>query len=299
MSINSASNTFPQRLTNVAGQVFFMADDGLHGWELWKSDGTAAGTFMVKDIRPGADSSLEHDYDSQYIDVTHLPGMRIWGVLNNYLFFAANDGIHGWELWRSDGTAAGTVLLKDIQSGAGSSNPDHFTFINNALYFFADNGVNGSELWVTYGTPESTQLADDIWEGPNASFAYPTGTFARMGVNGDSLYLPAGEPAHGTELWKAITTNSDSDNDGYNDYLDAFPNDPNAWLDTDKDGMPDNWENQYGLNPLDASDALLDKDGDSTSNLAEYQQGRDPTDPTDATNQATTIIPIIMQLLQE
>ena len=44
----------PTYLTDVGGTLFFTADDGTHGQELWKSDGTKAGTVLVKDINPGA-----------------------------------------------------------------------------------------------------------------------------------------------------------------------------------------------------------------------------------------------------
>jgi ELWxxDGT repeat protein len=80
--------------------TFFAADDGAHGVELWKTDGTAAGTIMVKDIAPGAQSSR----------VTAL------SAFNGKVYFSASDNINGDELWCSDGTAAGTTMLKDINT---------------------------------------------------------------------------------------------------------------------------------------------------------------------------------------
>jgi ELWxxDGT repeat protein len=80
-------------LTTIGSRVFFSAH---YGQELWTSDGTAAGTMMVKDINPGAGGSSR-------------------GTLTNFngtLYFSANDGTHGFELWKSDGTAAGTTMVK-------------------------------------------------------------------------------------------------------------------------------------------------------------------------------------------
>src|SRR5262249_13602088 len=75
--------------------------------QLWRSDGTAAGTQLVKDIRPG------------------IAGSAITGITNvgGTLFFSANDGTHGTELWKSDGTALGTSIVKDILPGPQGSDP--------------------------------------------------------------------------------------------------------------------------------------------------------------------------------
>lgn len=78
-----------------------MADDGGAGAELWKSDGTQAGTVLVKDIRPGPGGSNPEGLVN----------------VNGVLFFRANDGVNGYELWKSDGTKTGTVLVRDIRPG--------------------------------------------------------------------------------------------------------------------------------------------------------------------------------------
>lgn len=90
------------------GTALFIADDGVHGYELWRTDGTAGGTTLVKDIWLGATGSI-----ASLFDLTSLGDGRV--------VFSANDGSTGPELWISDGTEAGTVLLKDILATATGS----------------------------------------------------------------------------------------------------------------------------------------------------------------------------------
>ena len=100
--------SWPSHFADVGGTLFFTANDGIHGYELWKSNGTNAGTVLVKDIQPDARGG--DDYG---------PG-SLTGV-GGTLFFTADDGIHGSELWKSDGTKAGTVLVKDIVPDGAST----------------------------------------------------------------------------------------------------------------------------------------------------------------------------------
>ncbi|MEG4914588.1 ELWxxDGT repeat protein [Microcoleus sp. B7-D4] len=146
-----AGNSLPRNLTNVNGNLYFTADDGTNGLEkLWKSDGTAAGTVLVKDINSGVGSS----FSSSYSNLTNV---------NGTLYFTANDGINGIELWKSDGTAAGTVLVKDINPGTGGSGPQYLTNVNGTLYFSVEKGTNGGyELWKSDGTAAGTLLLNDL-----------------------------------------------------------------------------------------------------------------------------------------
>ncbi len=101
------------------------------GFELWRSNGTAAGTSLVKDITPGAVGSAP----SGFVDV------------NGTLVFAAYSGASGKELWKSDGSTAGTVLVQDIAAGATNSDPYDFTLVGERLFFSAWTAATGRELW--------------------------------------------------------------------------------------------------------------------------------------------------------
>src|SRR5688500_7749805 len=117
-----------------------------HGQELWRTDGTLAGTNVVKDIVPGPNGSSPEGLINK----------------NGLLYFSANDGKTGRELWRTDGTAQGTFMIKDIMKVTGSSNPASFTLFNSQLYFTASDGQHGRELWKTDGTDAGTALVVDI-----------------------------------------------------------------------------------------------------------------------------------------
>ena len=113
-------------------KVYFTANDGTHGYELWVTDGTSGGTEMVKDIQVGSASGDPYSFF----------------VYNNKLYFTADDGVRGYEIYESDGTSSGTVLKFEILAGAASAYPFGFYEYNGKIYFTADDGVHGFELWV-------------------------------------------------------------------------------------------------------------------------------------------------------
>jgi len=71
-------------------------------------------------------------------------------VVGSEFYFTADDAVNGRELWKSDGTANGTMMVKDINSGSGVGDPQHLTVVGNTLYFQATDGTNGAELWKYY-----------------------------------------------------------------------------------------------------------------------------------------------------
>ena len=119
----------PTHLAQINNDLYFNADDGINGFELWKTDGTAGGTVLLADINPDGSSYPEY--------LTNC---------NGTLFFRADKGVNGSELWKSDGTAEGTVLVKDISVGGGGSFPSQFTFFGGYTYFFAANDDFGREF---------------------------------------------------------------------------------------------------------------------------------------------------------
>lgn len=158
--------------TTIDGQVFFSANDGINGRELWKSDGTGENTMLFKDINPGeGDSNPAQLYR-----------------FNDKMIFLAYDGIHGLEPWISDGTSEGTYLLKDVNP-MGDSGVDYITYflggVGEKFYFAADDGVHGNELWVTDGTEEGTILFDIV---PGSESSDPS----RFVVNDDRVIFRAG-----------------------------------------------------------------------------------------------------------
>lgn len=168
-------------LNNVS---YFAADDGVHGSELWRSDGSPDGTYMVKDINPGTGSSL--------------PTSII--VVNNKLYFSVNADADGWQPYVSDGTAAGTNIIINIGSEIPHIYAEGFVKVNNSV-FFTTNSDHGSAVWKTDGTPEGTSLVYDF----NVTDPYAGYVTEATAVNG-LLFFSAWTPALGRELWRSDGT---------------------------------------------------------------------------------------------
>jgi ELWxxDGT repeat protein len=88
-------------------------------------------------------------------------------VCGGNLFFTSDDGVHGNELWKTDGTTSGTVLVKDIYPGSNGSGPRYLVAMGSNLLFAAADGENGTELWISDGTADGTRLFRDIRPGPS------------------------------------------------------------------------------------------------------------------------------------
>jgi len=181
----------PGGLGTVGNTTYFFATLPDTGTELWKTDGTAAGTLLVSDICPGQCSGVEQDYG--------------YGIpVGNRLLFAANDGHQtGYRLWTTDGTASGTMMLSDRTLLQGQGLTSFIVSTGSLAFFNANDPATGLELWVTDGTVAGTHLVTDLTPGTAGSNPLAVATFGsrflfRAGSN-RSLYITDGTE-QGTHL---------------------------------------------------------------------------------------------------
>jgi ELWxxDGT repeat protein len=164
-------DTVPPIHAELDGFAYFYRSDGIHGRELWRSDGTPGGTALVLDICPGICGSEA------------FSGWNALATVGSQVFFSGNDGVHGSELWVTDGTPGGTHLVADIQAGPRSSEPDTFVALGGLLFFLADDGVHGRELWRSDGTEAGTWMVVDLTPGPDGSGIWT------LAAGGGQLYI--------------------------------------------------------------------------------------------------------------
>lgn len=125
--------------TKIGGNILFSAEDSLvgTGQELWKTDGTSDGTTFMYDLNEGPNSSYAKN----------------WVSKGEYVYFTANDGIHGEELWEYNHFTDSFRMIEDLNPKEGSE-PKNLTIVGNTLYFVADDGFLGRELW-SFQIPKS------------------------------------------------------------------------------------------------------------------------------------------------
>jgi ELWxxDGT repeat protein len=216
---DGGGGSFPFGLTNVNGTIFFGAYNGTQ-YQLWKSDGTPAGTQVVAaNLDPydlvaynGSLSFLAYNgtSDQLYTSNGQTSGTvpittfaagtspEDLAKVNGELYFSVSNGTNS-QLWESDGTALNTVQVSNFSTTffAGVSN---ITGSNGKVFFTASTPTQGDELWVSDGTTAGTQIVDDIYPGTTGSSPYDL-----TNVNGE-LFFAATDPTDGTELWKSNGT---------------------------------------------------------------------------------------------
>ncbi|MCP6760507.1 MAG: pre-peptidase C-terminal domain-containing protein [Fischerella sp. CENA71] len=219
--ISGSDSPAPKNLIAVGNTLYFTANDGSNGVQLWQSDGTT--NTRLTGINPGGFNPANLTAVSSNLLFTAndgTNGAELWmydgssaqmvanintsgnsdptnlTAVGSKLFFSANDGINGRELWVYDGSTV--RLVQDVYSGTNSSNPSNFTAFNGKLYFTATNSTNGTELWSSDGT--SATMVADIRSGGLSSSP------SQLTVAGNTLYFRANNGTNGVELWKSDGT---------------------------------------------------------------------------------------------
>jgi ELWxxDGT repeat protein len=147
------SNDYTRQFTTAGGSVYFFTTTGPGSYkDLWKSDGTPAGTTLVK----------------QMTLMTNGGSPNLTGA-GSYVFFVNSDAQTGIEPWVSDGTANGTHILKEIIPGVAGSEPLELTAIDKTLVFAASSTNLGKEVWSSRGADVNTGLVADVAVGNNSS----------------------------------------------------------------------------------------------------------------------------------
>jgi ELWxxDGT repeat protein len=220
-----------------------------NGQELWKTDGTAAGTVQVKGTTPGMWLSFIEGlfaFEGQlYFRLTTNDGYELWrtdgtdagtvkvkqltstnkfAVFSKYVllgdkfYFTASDYNGSYALWTSDGTEAGTKVVKNIPVGSGYYYTRDILMLEDELYFFVQNQTGFCALWKSDGTEAGTAFyADGAYISSDAF------------VLDDVLYFQADQWNQDYELWKAETTITDTEDEQQAGALTLYPN-PSAGI---------------------------------------------------------------------
>jgi ELWxxDGT repeat protein len=220
----------------VGGTLYFANDDPNHGMELWQSNGTAAGTTLVSDLDPGPGGSYPANMaafgNTLYFSAAGAGSSAVWqsdgtaagttvvatvdpratagalllasqyppdgyATLGNTIVFAADDGVHGIAIWKTDGITAGTTLVKVLGAAPFTESPIDFTTVGNRVYFVV-KGADTNALWMTDGTATGTARVTAV----NFTFADPTA------FNGKLAFFESNADGSGLSLWVSDGTAS-------------------------------------------------------------------------------------------
>ena len=227
-----SSSSFPRELTPAKDRLYFVANDGITGFELWSISDQGTKLTLISDLHPGNTGSSPEDLTivgkNLYFSADDGNGRKLYyfnrsmdepslvkrsgenpeslTAIGNKLFYSAESDL-GRELWSAKRSSA--KLLKDINPGSESSSPEHFTMTKrvsgsefnrkkkNYLYFSANDGTHGTELMSlkAKGKRNKVNIESDINEGPSSSIP------RELTVHDQQLFFTAKDPDKGRELW--------------------------------------------------------------------------------------------------
>ncbi len=178
----------PKILGDLNGKLIFMASTVTQGYELWISDGTDAGTSMLKDLSTDMSKSM-------------ITGSKL--VVDSLIYFSIHNSDNTNSLWRTNGTADGTIKLFESAAVTALAERSTLFAFKNRVFFTGHDTLNGDELWVTDGTVQGTQLFCNINKLPGKG-----SSVIEIATLNDQLYFKADDGVHGYELWTSDGENN-------------------------------------------------------------------------------------------
>lgn len=184
-----SGGSVPRQLTTDGSLVYFFADDGQHGSELWCSDGTVDGTFLLADVRAdGGGGEYPNSWGGPYI-----------APLKGAVYFVADDGLSGVQLWRVDGPGETPLLFWKSEEPEQYDYPNGLLAYGDTLYF-----IGASRWWRTLYATNGEPGATFALGPPGTEIATPPEiefTWRPVQYDGAVYFLGQRNDSRATEVW--------------------------------------------------------------------------------------------------